>query len=254
MEEIDGPDLVVEILRKKLSGFFSISERSKERFLSVCTTPVGAAKGEIIQHAGARYEKIYLIEDGWALRSRIMADGSRQIVNTAMPGDILCLNALLFQESDFDLVARTRMKLFPIEPNDLVDIFRADPDLASAVLWVSTHEESILAERIVSLGRRSAKVRTAHVLSEILTRMSLVEEVGDEVLDLPLTQEDFADILGISLVHTNKTLRRLEQDQIVTLRNGVLTVHNRRRLETIAGFEDGYLHFTRAQKARHRRA
>ena len=73
---------------------------------------------------------------------------------------------------------------------------------------------------------------------------------GSEITDvdqfiIPLSQEDFSDILGISLVHMNKTLRALERDQILSFRKGVLRVLDRARLEMEAGFDDGYIQFTR---------
>ncbi|MEM7508600.1 MAG: Crp/Fnr family transcriptional regulator [Pseudomonadota bacterium] len=244
MDGVEGPDLVIDILRSKLSGFFDISEKTRMDFRDICGQPVRVAAGTAIVRNGEDYPGMYLIQEGWALRSRFLPEGTRQIVNTAMPGDVLCLNALLFDSSDFDISAKTDLLLYPIDPEHLREVFTKDPNLAAALLWVSAHEESILAERIVSLGRRSARMRTAHVLAEILSRMALVDELGERLLDLPLTQEDLSDILGISVVYTNKTLRALQREQVISFSKGRLTVHDRARLEHIAGFDAGYLHFT----------
>jgi CRP-like cAMP-binding protein len=90
-------------------------------------------------------------------------------------------------------------------------------------------------------------VRTAHVLCEFISRLEIIDEqLATEVL-IPLTQEDISDVLGTSLVHTNKTLRSLDRDGIIQFRQGLLRVNDRRELERTAGFERGYLHFTKAR-------
>jgi CRP-like cAMP-binding protein len=167
-----------------------------------------------------------------------------------MAGDILCLNAMIFETSDFDIVAKTSLTARLIEPEVLRGVLGRDPDLAAAIFWVSAHEESILAERIVSLGRRSVRVRTAHVLCEFISRLEIIDKKHAEEMLIPLTQEDFADILGTSLVHTNKTLRSLDRDGIIQFRQGLLRIIDRRQLERTAGFERGYLHFTRIRPRR----
>ena len=120
-----------------------------------------------------------------------------------------------------------------------------DAMLSAALFWVNAHEESLLAERIVSLGRRSARQRTAHVLCELISRLEIIGIDDAEKFVVPISQEEFADVLGISVVHMNKTLRALGREGVISFRNALLLVRNRARLEQIAGFESGYLQFTR---------
>lgn len=236
---------MVEELVKKLSGFFTLREEAAEDLVKLCSEACVFAPKERIATSGERYGGVYLVRNGWAVRSRLLENGARQIVNVAMPGDFLCLNAMIFDYSDFDIVAKTSLKAYFIDKAMLRGVLGRDPELAAAIFWVTAHEESILAERIVSLGRRSVRVRTAHVICEFISRLEILDERhADEIL-IPLTQEDFADILGTSLVHTNKTLRSLDRDGIIQFRQGLLRISDRARLERTAGFERGYLHFTR---------
>lgn len=248
MRDFDGlhePEFMVEALVRKLSGFFRLTDATAKDFVKLCSETRVFAPKERIAEADEVYGGIYLIHNGWALRSRVMENGSRQIVNVAMPGDFLGLNAMIFERSDFDIVAKTEVTAYFIHKEELRGVLGRDPLLAAAIFWVTAHEESILAERIVSLGRRSVRTRTAHVLCEFISRLKIIdEEHADEIL-IPLTQEDFSDILGTSLVHMNKTLRSLDRDDIIQFRQGLLRVKNRRHLERTAGFERGYLHFTR---------
>lgn len=234
----------VTLLKRKLHGFFQMSDDAVRKLVEHCSSPRIYTRDETIARADSAYTKLFIVADGWAVRSRTLPDGGRQIVNVAMPGDVLCLNALMFELSDFDITAQTDVTAFPIAPEDLRAVLAADADLACALFWVSAREECILAERIVSLGRRSAKVRMAHVLSELVARISIVEDLEMNDIMMPMTQEDLADILGLSVVHTNKTLRALHREGILSFRNGILRLHDRNALERLAGFEDGYLHFT----------
>jgi CRP-like cAMP-binding protein len=249
-DSFQEPEWMVEALVRKLSGFFTPRETAAADLLNLCSEAHVFAPKERIAVSGEAYRGIYLVRSGWAVRSRLLENGARQIVNVAMPGDFLGLNAIIFKDSDFDIVAKTEVTAYLIEKEVLRGVLGRDPELAAAIFWVSAHEESILAERIVSLGRRSVRVRTAHVLCEFLSRLEILdEEMASEIL-IPLTQEDFADILGTSLVHTNKTLRSLDRDGIIRFRQGLLRIGDRRRLERTAGFERGYLHFTRIRSPR----
>ena len=241
---------MVEELVRKLSGFFRISKESGEELVKLCSEVRSFAPKERVATTGESYRGVYLVRNGWAVRSRVLENGARQIVNVATAGDFLCLNAIIFENSDFDIVAKTSLTAYLIEQDVLRGALGRDPDLAAAIFWVTAHEDSMLAERIVSLGRRSVRTRTAHVLCEFISRLEIIDEThADEIL-IPLTQEDFADILGTSLVHTNKTLRSLDRDGIIQFRQGLLRIIDRRRLERTAGFERGYLHFTRIHPQR----
>lgn len=246
-KRVRGRGGMVDALTRKLSGFFRASAEASEALVSLCADVRTFALRERIAETGEPYAGVYLVRSGWALRSRILETGSRQIVNVAMPGDFLCLNSMIFDHSDFDIVAKTEVQAYVIPVDRMRAVLGRDPGLAAAIFWVTAQEESILAERIVSLGRRSVRARTAHVLCEFISRLEIIEpQRPDEVL-IPLTQEDFADILGTSLVHTNKTLRALDRDGVIQFRQGLLRINDRRELERAAGFDKGYLHFTRAR-------
>ncbi|MFN3614564.1 MAG: Crp/Fnr family transcriptional regulator, partial [Rubrimonas sp.] len=185
-----------DALARKLSGYFPVNPATTAVLDSLCDRVVEFAPGAVIVGQDAPHEAIYLIDNGWALRARNMENGARQIVNVALPGDFVGLNALLFAESDFDHVARTHVTAFRIEPERARKAFDSIPNLSAALFWANAHEESILAERIVSLGRRSARARAAHVLCEFVARLEILEEARFPELAAPISQEDFADILG----------------------------------------------------------
>jgi len=229
---------------RKIGQFYDLDELLPEAFQALCIDPQEFKPATYFARQDGSYSGIFLIENGWVVRSKTLENGSRQIVNVALAGDFVGLNALLFKNSEFDLIAKTNIEGHRFDPDRLFQLFMRFPGLAAALFWVNAAEESVLAERIVSLGRRAARQRTAHILCELVARLEIIGSHHATEMVIPISQEDFSDILGISLVHMNRTLRSLENDGILIFRNEMLTIRNAEMLRHIAGFEDGYLHFT----------
>ena len=236
---------MTEALFLKLGGFSRVDPEFRSLFVPACTDVATFEAGEMMIAKGSAYQSVFLVDAGWVLRARHLPDGGRQIVSVAVADDFVGLNALMFTTADFDHVCRTPVRAFRFRPAALRELLTQSPATAHALFWVSAHEETILAERIVSLGRRSAVQRAAHVLAELLARLEIIDAAAPPRIAIPISQEDFADILGVSSVHANKVLRHLERQEIVTLRKGMLVVHDRAALERVAGFANGYLHFAR---------
>src|SRR5690606_5159182 len=113
--------------------------------------------------------------------------------------------------------------------------------LGAAVAWLAGREESMLAEQVVRLGRRSAYERVAHIFIELFHRLRLVNAVDHHAFDLPLTQEILADTLGLSVVHMNRTLRRLRDDGLLRMKGDRVAIEDLDRLSQIAEFSPNYL-------------
>jgi CRP-like cAMP-binding protein len=229
----------------KLRGYFPVSEELKTEVKELTRERVKLEAGETLIRAGDKYTSMFLIDEGWVLRARYLPGGSRQIVNFALPGDFLNYNSLMFQRSEFDLVARTDVSLWKLEAQSFRTMIARHPGLAEALMWSNAHEEALLAERVVSLGRRDATERLAHVLCEIVARLQLIERHDGEVLQLPLLQEDFADILGLSVIHIVRVFNRLEQMGVVRYKSRRVQLTDLEKLKAVAGFDGEYLHFSK---------
>ena len=99
----------------------------------------------------------------------------------------------------------------------------------------------MLRERIVALGRRSARGCVAYLLCELVFRQRAIGVAEDHAIRLRLTQTDLADALGLTSVHVNRVLQRFRRDQLLTLEHRRLNLRNGGRLEAIAGFTPNYL-------------
>lgn len=232
-------------LAAKLGGFFRVGDQVADMVDDLCREKVTFRPRHRIVGAGDAYGSIYLIQSGWVLRASHLQDGRRQIVNIALAGDLLCFNASLFKKSTFDLIARTNVEAYRFDIPRVMDMLASQSKLALALSWANAQEESLLAERIVSLGRRSACEKVAHIFCEILERLRIVSLYDQGPLRMPLSQEDLADILGMSLIHTNRTIRGLVRAKLLRYRAGEVVILDETALRGVAGFEDDYLHFTR---------
>jgi len=238
---------VTQAWHKKLATFYDLNDEVEQALRILCQDRATFGRNETIVGDGDPYRHVYLIDNGWAVRQKLLTSGSRQIVNFALPGDFLCFNATLFDTSDYHLVAKTELQAFVIKTSSMSEMLSCHPALALALSWANAHEESLLAERIVSLGRRSAAQRMAHLFCELWRRLQLLDLTNNDSFPLPVTQEDLADALGLSIVHVSRTLRQLRTGGYIEVDGREVRVLDMNGLERVAGFDDGYLHFTEAK-------
>ncbi len=216
----------------------------------VATLPAGA---DLIR-AGEPYSGVYVLNDGWAVRYRILPDGSRQIANFILPGDFMCLNACIFTDADFNITAITPIRFSQFPTEEVIRLTEMHPLMCAAMFWCNAREESILLEHLASIGRRSAYSRVAHLILELWRRLELIGLVEKSrngsagTFEMPLTQQLIADSLGLSSIHVNRTLRALETDGFLACErsNGVrlLRISDIEGLAKASSFDDEFLRFT----------
>lgn len=158
---------------------------------------------------GTRSEHLYTVLEGWAFRYKMLDDGRRQILNFALPADMVGLQGAVMEEMEHSVEALTPLTLCVLPRRRLYELYSQYPTLAFDITWLAAREEKMLEEHLVSIGRRSALERVAFVLLQVYGRARELGLARENVVALPFTQQHLADALGLSLVHTNKTLKRL---------------------------------------------
>lgn len=199
------------------------------------------AVGSDMIHQGQTDQSAYVMASGWASSYKVLADGSRQIVDFQIPGDFVGLRSVLFRTSDHNVEPITPVQASEIQQRDLLDAFTRTPRLATAVLWAASRDEAMVVEHLIDLGRRSASVRMAHFLLELGARLRLVGLANYSGFDCPLSQYLLADALGLSAVHVNRVLRDLREAGMVTFQKGHVFFDNYDALVDFAGFDRDYL-------------
>lgn len=194
-------------------------------------------KGATVIVEGSHSAHLFTVLSGWGFRYKLLSDGRRQILNFIISGDFVGLQAGLSLEMQHSVEALTPMLLCVFERGQLRRLYEKQPDLAFDVTWLAAREEQMLDEHLLSVGRRSAIERAAYLLSFLSQRASPFVRAGMSARRLPITQQHVADTLGLSIVHTNKTLRKLAGRGLIAWGEGGCEVLDDKGLLAIARWE-----------------
>jgi CRP-like cAMP-binding protein len=207
------------------------------------------ARRDIISE-GDRPDHVRLILSGWAARYKILPNGRRQITAFLIPGDFCDLHITILEQMDHSIVALTPTKVACIPARVIQNLPHDRPTLTRALWWSSLVDEAVLREWLVSAGRRSAYEALAHLMCELHARLRRVGLVEDNRFDMPVTQEELADALGLTPVHVNRMLQRLRREGLVQLLERKMTILDSARLCKAAGFDPSYLHAEELRRGR----
>ena len=183
-----------------------------------------------------------LLMAGHCCRYKDLPDGRRQILELQVPGDFVDLHSFPLKKLEHNIMSLTPVKIAYVPHARLKAITEAHPHLAR-MLWFSTMlDAAIHREWLLSLGRRSAIGRLAHLFSELLVRMEVAGLAEGDSYPLPITQIDVADSTGLTPVHVNRMLRELRDAGIMSFRDGRVTIDDLTKLHRLGSFDPAYLY------------
>jgi CRP-like cAMP-binding protein len=195
---------------------------------------------DLIRQGDQPWESTVLLE-GFAARYKIQGDGRRRISSVHVSGDFVDLHSFLLRRMDHSVLALTRCKVIALPHDALQEITRANPHL-TRVLWLSSViDGAIHREWLTQMGMGEAVRRTAHLICELFVRLGKVGLAREDAFDLPLTQADVADMIGISHVHLNRVLSELRENGLAIWRGGTVLIGSWERLSSFAQFDPTYL-------------
>lgn len=194
--------------------------------------------GQEIIFPGQEDAELFTLFSGWAFRYKVLPDGRRQILNFLLPGDLLGLQASLLSVSKHGIEALTDVELCVFPRRKLWEMFTRMPQLAYEMAWLGSREESLIDENLLSTGQRNATERVASLIISLYRRADALGLVTERSFAFPPSQQQLADALGLSLVHTNKTWAKLRRAGLFSYSAGRLTLENPRLTERIAAQYD----------------
>ena len=195
-------------------------------------------RNETVLYEGTRSTTLFTVLSGLGTRSVLLEDGRRQVINFVFPGDFIGLQSSLMGEMKHTVTASTPMVLCTFDRHRLWEMFRDHAERAYDLTWIAAVEEHFLGETIATLGQRDATERLAWAFMRIWRRLSAVGLVRDGTVPLPFRQQDLADALGLSWVHTNKTVARLKERGLATWFAGRLSIPDMKAIALTAGVSD----------------
>lgn len=177
---------------------------------------------------------VYFLLEGWVCSSLMLRNGRRQIVNVHLPGDILGFPSLVLPASGETLEAITDIKVSLIPTAAIGKLFEHNPRLAAG-LFLSTQKDcAALMQKLSWVGAANAVERMAAFLLDLFLRLDAANAVSDGRFDFPLTQPQLGELLGLTAVHVNRTLKRLDQTGFILRGRGWLQILDLDGLRSLA--------------------
>ena len=229
------------LLAKKLNAFLSLSQDELQCLAGLQGRPLNLRRGQQLTREGQTEHKAFVLQEGWACSFKTLPDGGRQIISFPIAGDIVGLRSILVRTADHSFSALTDAVVNAVDGSHIMRCVTEYPRLGAALLWAASRDEAMVVEHLVNIGRRSSLQRTAHFFMELAGRLTLVGLGTEAEFKCPLSQFVLADALGLTSIHVNRTLRELRERNLLTVRRGVVTIHDLAGLRKLAGFQGGYL-------------
>lgn len=236
-------------LTRKLAHLVSLSAAEIEVLHEFQSAPRHIERSREVVVEGRKYDCLWVLLDGVAQRYRVLQDGRRQILNLILPGDFIGFPGCFFENALYSIGTLSDCTLSPIAFTRFLGLSATHPRLAAILFWSLSCEAAMYAEHLIGISRRSAVERIAHFLLELLTRLRVIGLADERSFQLPLTQEQIGDILGLTGVHVSRTLRQLREEGLVETAGQRITIRNAEQLSILADFERTYLNHFRMNEA-----
>ena len=217
-----------------------LSAEERDALSELVVAPKVMKSGADLMREGDGTNSLFLMIKGWAYRYTTTRDGGRQLPALLLPGDIGNLDFLTFDRPDYGVRAISETSILTLSRDRIRALAAEYPGIARTLVWLALVEKAILTTWALSLGRRSARERVAHLLCELAVRLHADGKVAS--FHFPLTQEQLGDVLGLTSVHVNRTLQQLRDEKLIATASRTLTLMDVARLRRVAGFDAAYLH------------
>jgi CRP-like cAMP-binding protein len=229
-------------LVSKLASITRLSEADRAALVALPLQVQTLRADQDIVRDGDRVSRSCLLLEGYACRNKVTGEGKRQIISFHIPGEIPDLQSVHLKMMDHNLQTLTVCKVGFVAHEHIVELCAKSPSVAGALWRETLIDAAIFREWVVNVGRRDAIARMAHVFCELFQRMKAVGRTNDGTCEFPISQTELADALGLSTVHTNRTLQELRAAGLVALAGKTLTVRDWEGLKNVGDFDPSYLH------------
>jgi CRP-like cAMP-binding protein len=231
------------LLIRKLNALGGLSPAEEDALLRIIGPRRAVNAGADLVEDGSSPAFSTVLLEGFACRYKLLREGRRQILAFQIPGDVVDIYSYVVAKMDHGVSALTRCIVAPIAHKEIRNTLERFPNLAHLLWRDSLVDGSIVRTWLTGIGRRTAASRTAHLLCELHHRLKAVGLVTEAKFQLPVTQGDIADALGLSAVHVNRTLQKLRTQKLISMIGQSVTIIDGSGLGSVAGFDATYLHF-----------
>jgi len=220
-----------------------LGEEDREALLALPHQVRQVRPGGHLIRDGDRPDHCCLVLSGFAYRHKITGEGARQVLSLHLPGDFVDLQNSLLDVSDHNVQMLTEGEVAFVPREAIRELALARPAIGVA-MWVDTLVDSaIFREWVVNVGRRDARARICHILCEFSMRLEEAGLAENHRYELPMTQEQLADAVGLTSVHVNRVLRQLSEEGLIRRNKRAIVIEDWARMADVGDFNSRYLHY-----------
>jgi CRP-like cAMP-binding protein len=225
----------------KFGYYINLTEKEKELLSRFEDEKKTFKAGETIHSKGDEFDHLYVIYDGWTIVSSMLDKGLRSIFDIRIQGDFVGFSEMSFTKHLYDFHALTDVTVCPFPKDNLRILFDTAPRLRDVFFLILSREYAVSNERIVSIGRRTAIEKIAHLICEISLRFEMIGAQMRGAFEFPLRQDQIGDILGLTNVHVSRAMKELKKADFIDYNRSTMTIKNKERMLTLSNFNQDFL-------------
>lgn len=226
----------------KLEAHAFLSDADRAALLALPFTLRKFARGTLLVREGDLPEHCAILVSGFACRHKMTVAGERQIVSLHLSGEMLDLQHLFLDIADHNIQTLSEATVATVSRSALRALAETRPAIGHAILISILIEASIFREWLLNIGRRDARARVAHLLCEFALRLDSRRMKAGQPYELPLTQDELADALGLTPVHVSRMLRSLADERLIVRDGRLVAFPQWEELKRSCDFNERYLH------------
>lgn len=234
-------DAVEALFVRKLARLAPLSAADRTALEQACTRPRRYGPHTELLQQGEVPDSAIVVLQGFAGRYRHRPSGACQILAHIVPGD-LCDPGLAYPRAmDHMIGTLSSCTVARIPRESYLALVEHHPAVARALALARQVDDAVAREWLVSIGRRSARERLAHLFCELHARLSAVGLTNGHAFDLHLTQVGLSDTTALTSVHVNRILRDMRSEDLIELKGRRFVIRDPERLRAVAEFDGAYL-------------
>lgn len=226
----------------KLRARDNISADEEQEIRSLVSHTIRVRSDQTFIRHGQELKESMLLLDGWMGRAKDLPSGQRQIAELHVAGDFVDLHGFTLKRLDHDLITLSDCVVAVVPHERLKAMTEKFPHLTRMYWFMTNLDAAVHREWTLSLGRRTAISRMAHLFCEMLVKLEIVGLTSGNSYDFPMTQIELSEALGLTSVHVNRTLQELRRMRLIEAGNRRLTILDIEALKGIAEFDPSYLY------------
>lgn len=234
-------NVLLDLLSVKLTRRRPVPSATIECLCNSFSAPrTYAAKADVVLQGAKAMSCVFLME-GFAARYRMLSNGRRQFTEICLPGDFVNLGSHLKKRQPQGVIALVTCETVSVLHSRLDVLIDSDAELRRS-LWLETLVGGAISrEWVLSLGAQSARERFARFFCETYCRLEIVGRARAGRFNLPITQVELADVLGLSSVHVNRIVAQLRADGLIEWSGSSVVLPRWDELAKVAEYDPAYL-------------